>query len=69
MNIVGDALLVLRTIQGLTNAANQATALFMQMRAEGRDTLTPEELASLKATNDVARQRLIDAIATAEGGA
>ncbi len=59
---MNDALLLLDLIDALASRIRQANALRRLMIAEGRDTLTAAELASLKADDDAARAALVDAI-------
>lgn len=53
---------LLELIERLSDQARSAAALARKMREEGRDALTPEELASLKAADDRARDELVAAI-------
>jgi hypothetical protein len=66
---MSDALMLLQLIDALVERVRRTTALVRAMKAEGRDKLTPEELASLQADDDDARGELVDAIerAKAEG--
>lgn len=53
----------------LTAAAGKVSALIAQARSEGREELTTEEMAGLRATDDAARADLVGAIdaANAQG--
>ena len=61
-----DLLAVLRLIKNLAGRIAKATALIKKMREEGRETLTDEEWAELKADDDAARNDLLTAIEAAE---
>lgn len=61
-----DVLALLQLIQALAGQIREASELVQRMREEGRDTLTPEELESLKASDDAARENLTEAIARAQ---
>jgi hypothetical protein len=63
---MGDALILLQLIQRLASQIRNASELVKRMREEGRDTLTDEEKATLRANDDEARQELVDAIASSE---
>lgn len=67
MNDVVDIIRLLRLIQGYSAKITQYTLLVEQMRAEGRDTLTPDELESLQADDDSARDALVDALRAENG--
>ena len=62
-----DALAVLNLARRWRQKYDRLTDLYETMRADGRDTLTPEELAEFQAADDAARQSLVDAINQAEG--
>lgn len=47
----------------LATNAGQISALISKAKAEGRDTLTPEEWASILSADDAARKKLADAAA------
>ncbi len=61
-----DLLSLLLLIENLSNRIGRTTALIKKMREEGRETLTDEEWAELKADDDDARADLVAAIEAAE---
>lgn len=52
----------------LTAAAGKVSGLIAQARNEGRDDLTAEELAGLRASDEAARGDLVAAIEAAQAG-
>lgn len=60
-----DALAVLTLYRQWRQRADALADLYETMRAEGRDTVTADELAQLKADDDAARDRLEAAIEAA----
>jgi hypothetical protein len=66
MSGITDLLALLQLIRTHVAAAQRASELAERMQAEGRTELTSEELATLQATDDSARERLVDAIARAK---
>ena len=58
--------LALELLLALLAKTSEISALIAQARAEGRDTLTPEEWSTITAADDAARARLADAITKAE---
>lgn len=63
---MNDLLAILFLIKNLAGRIARATALIKKMREEGRETLTDEEWAELKAEDDDARAELQAAIEAAE---
>ena len=57
---------LLLLIEQTVGRVKELTALARRLREEGRDELTPEEVAALKANDDAARQDLVDAIERAQ---
>jgi hypothetical protein len=63
---MSDVLAVLQLIQTLGSQISRASELLQRMRAEGRVTLTADELAGLQAADDSARNALTEAVAHAK---
>ena len=63
---MNDLLSLLLLIKNLATRIGKATTLIKKMREEGRETLTNEEWAELKADDDDARNDLLTAIEAAE---
>jgi len=58
--------LALELVVALLAKSTEISLLIQQAKAQGRDTLTAEEWASIEAKDSAARQALVEAIAKAK---